>query len=184
MRRLSGILSAQRATLGGLGDGDPSSVIRSELERVARLKAKNPKAAARMGGYLERVSVALDPGISDTVDALMTAAYPAVARVLDEEMAPVIEAAHKWWPVKSGYSRARLVAGLSMSSNNKRIRLTFASLAAYTLYIKWAKQAQVPRDVATSSHVWVSLGRTPWALAAARAKLRIPAEIAVELKNV
>lgn len=184
MRRLTGILQSQRAALAAGGASDPAAVVRAELERVASMRVKSPKAAARAGAYLKTSLVQLDPGITDVVDNLISAAYPAVAQVLDEEMAPVIERAIQYWPVKTGYSRARLVAGLSMSNNNKRITLAFRSLAAYTLFIRWSRKSPVPRDVATSSSVWLSLGRSPWATAAQRMKLRMQVVLSQAVKNV
>ena len=184
MRRLTGILQAQRVALAGVGAGDAGDVIRSELERVARMKVKSPAAAGRVGAYLQKALVSLDPGMTDVVDRLMSAAYPAVAGIFDTEMAPVIERALQHWPVRSGYSRARVVAGLSMKGNNREITLTLRSLAAYTLFMRWARESPVPADVATSTSVWVSLGRQPWATATARARLRLQAALEAEVSRV
>mgnify|MGYP003421379350 CR=1 FL=1 len=184
MRRLTGILQAQRVALAGVGASDPADVIRAELERVAATKVKSPAAADRVGAYLKKSLVSLNPGMTEVIDRLMTAAYPAVAGIFDTEMAPVIDRALQHWPVRSGYSRARVVAGLSMTGNNRKITLTFRSLAAYTLYMRWARESPVPADVATSSSVWVSLGRQPWATATARARLRLQAALEAEVSRV
>lgn len=77
----------------------------------------------------------VDPGLRDTLLALMAKAAPAVATAINEELVPVAERAFADWPVRTGFSKSQLFLELDIRGDGKAITASLINKAPYAGFI-------------------------------------------------
>jgi len=77
----------------------------------------------------------VDPGLRDTLLALMAKAAPAVATAINEDLVPVAQRAFDRWPVETGFSKSELGLELVIRGDGKAITASLVNNAPYAEFI-------------------------------------------------
>ncbi len=80
-------------------------------------------------------AVSVDPGIQQTILAIMASAAPAVANAINLDLVPVAQRAFSAWPVKSGLSKSLLTLEVGIGGDGKTFEASIINRAPYAGFI-------------------------------------------------